>query len=153
MIYHGTAKTHEIRMPDGWNAWVTRSDLSDLAETVNQCVFRLGEVADKFDSIVVTGMSGALVGSPVSLALHKPLVVVRKYGDRHHSDEQIINEHHLGQRFLFLDDFIAGGDTHRRVIEILQHTRAREFGLYLYDPDELITNPQRLEEPELRLGH
>lgn len=98
MIYHGDATT-----------------LNDVAANVNQVVTKLRPRKDQFDSIVVRGMSGVIVGSPVALRLKKPLVVVRKWGEKSHAQSegsgQIINAQNIGDRWLFLDDFTLTGTT------------------------------------------
>lgn len=90
-----------------------RSDtnhLDDLAIVVDKTVKALRPRKRKFNCIVVRGMSGALVGSPVSIALKLPLCVVRKPNDDAHSSYRGL----IGApdtRPLFLDDFISSGAT------------------------------------------
>lgn len=100
MIYHG--RNGELN--DG-------HDLDGFAETVKQTVKDLRARASDFDFIVVTGMSGVLVGAPVSLAVGKPLVVRRKPNDDSHSYVKSINRFAAVGRGLFLDDFVFSGDT------------------------------------------
>lgn len=101
MIYH----THH----DCEDAWAT---LDDLHLTVAEATSDLLDVARDFDTIVVTGISGLVVGAPVALALNKPLAILRKQTeDCHETPGSVVNERRMGTRLLFLDDFVAGGDT------------------------------------------
>lgn len=94
------------------NREMGNGDLSDLPRVVRATTKDLREHIDEFDSIVVRGNSGLLVGSPVSLRLNKPIVIVRKPRDNSHSEEmKVINQYNLGDRYIFLDDFISSGDT------------------------------------------
>ena len=94
----------------------TNANLDDLDATVRRTTKALRPVLDRFDSIAVAGMSGVLVGAPVSLRLKKPLVIVRKDGDgSHHGSHKIVNVDNVGQRVLFLDDFVSSGNTKKRV--------------------------------------
>lgn len=87
------------------------SHLDNLAEKVDAAVYFLQPRKRYFDSIVVRGQSGVIVGSPVALRLRVPLVVVRKPGVSSHSSYHVINLQNVGDRWLFLDDFISSGAT------------------------------------------
>lgn len=86
-------------------------NLDDLQDTVNKTVKRLTEHISEFDSIVVRGNSGILVGAPVSLLINKPIVVIRKGSEKSHDHNPVININSLGRRWLFLDDIIDSGKT------------------------------------------
>jgi adenine/guanine phosphoribosyltransferase-like PRPP-binding protein len=97
----------------------------DLADTVSDALLALRSHADEFDAIVVTGVSGAVVGSPVALALDKELLVLRKPNDDCHGNpgallggdpcEKYAYRRNLNdKRVLFLDDFVSGGTTRER---------------------------------------
>lgn len=96
------------------------SDFHGLEAAVRKTTADLREIQDEFDAIVVTGVSGLVVGSPVALRLRKPLLVLRKA----HSEEashglsgELLNWQALRgteKRVVFLDDFISAGDTFRR---------------------------------------
>lgn len=87
--------------------------LTDLETNVRRATKTLRDHADEFDFLAVTGMSGVIVGVPVSMRLHKPLVILRKETDH--------NDHHIGGtfiglgsahgRYVVLDDFILTGRT------------------------------------------
>ena len=91
--------------------------LVGLADEVQEATaILLTRPVDEFDGIVVQGMSGVIPAVPVSLALNKPLVVIRKSTDKCHDDRHInINQVTPDSRWLFLDDFVSCGDTRARV--------------------------------------
>jgi hypothetical protein len=91
--------------------------LDDLGETVAETVNTLRNHQSKFDFIVVTGVSGILVGAPVAVALDIPIVVVRKPDDRAHDEQDVVNYAHAEGRWIFLDDFRQSGRTIKRVQE------------------------------------
>ena len=99
------------------------SGLSDLADTVATCISDLTPHVNEWDSIVVTGCSGMLVGPAVAIALGKPIGVIRKEYDREHSHSYglLVGWEHFGERYLFLDDFSSGtpGCTLERVIKTI----------------------------------
>ena len=66
-----------------------------------------------YDTIVVTGISGALVGMILAKRLGKRLLVVRKNNDGTHSSLPVEGE--LGERWVFVDDFVNSGHTRRHV--------------------------------------
>ena len=125
-------------------------DLVDLPKIVTRACKEIREHIGtaNFSSIVVQGVSGIVVGSPVALRLKKPLVVVRKPNDgSHHQEAQacsaygddaaaliIINEHRIGHSPLFLDDFSSSGETKRRVQAAIDPTFERPLvACYFYD--------------------
>lgn len=112
--------------------------LSDLGKTVQGTVRALRPHAGEWDSIAVQGTSGLLIGSPVSLMLGKPLVIVREYSEMqcHHSQD-VENARNAGHRVLFLDDQISSGATLADVkAKLARHTPASVTATYLYQYDE-----------------
>jgi adenine/guanine phosphoribosyltransferase-like PRPP-binding protein len=87
----------------------------------------------KFDSIVFTGMSGALMAPVLADRLNVGLTLFRKTEDRSHSNMRM--EGVVPNRFLFVDDFICSGDTIRRTLTQLKeiYPDAVCVGKYLYD--------------------
>jgi adenine/guanine phosphoribosyltransferase-like PRPP-binding protein len=72
-----------------------------------------------FDTVVVTGVSGCLVGGLIAHALQVDLVVVRKEDDHStHSYDRV--EGHLGSRWVFLDDLVESGKTRSRVRRLIK---------------------------------
>jgi orotate phosphoribosyltransferase len=70
----------------------------------------------KFDVIVVTGISGIAFGTLLSYLEHIPLLIIRKEEESSHglNLEGYLPEQ--GDTVLWIDDFICGGSTGRRVI-------------------------------------
>lgn len=101
---------------------------------------RAAQLRLDFDTVVVTGVSGTLMGGVIAHALDCNLVVVRKPDDvSTHSYRRI--EGDLGRRWVFLDDLIDTGSTRRRVLrEVRAHVaKVRETYsspdfLYGYSP-------------------
>ena len=122
-----------------------RPGFSDLAQVVERATDALSEHQDRFDSIVVTGVSGIVVGAPVSVLMGKALVVVRKPDDMStHSFFSVENILQIGNRYLFLDDFILTGSTEKRVESIIHHRvkmydieSPKYIGRYEYDKNRL----------------
>ena len=69
-----------------------------------------------FDTIVGTGFSGGVVIPALAMALDKNFALIRKESDdSHHGPGKILG--HIGQRWIFVDDFISTGGTRRRVLD------------------------------------
>ncbi len=68
----------------------------------------------KFDTLVGTGLSGAIVVPPLARSLRKKFLLIRKDNDSSHSSYPA--EGVLGRRWLFVDDFVSSGTTFRKVI-------------------------------------
>jgi len=66
-----------------------------------------------YDTMVGTGLSGALVVPLLARALGKHFAIVRKDAESTHSCNQI--EGRIGRRWVFVDDFIVSGTTFSRV--------------------------------------
>ncbi|WP_100460560.1 phosphoribosyltransferase [Mycobacteroides abscessus] len=71
-----------------------------------------------FDTLVGTGLSGTIVAPMLARHLGKHFLIVRKDNDGSHSD--IPAEGTLGQRWVFVDDFIDTGMTLGRVWNKIQ---------------------------------
>lgn len=108
-------------------------DLSDMAVVATRTTKALRERREEFDSIAVRGMSGALIGSIVSVRLKKPLVVVRKPGEEAHGSGLAVNAGNVGKRVLFLDDFVSTGRTKRAVIEVIEKLGGEVVLEYQYE--------------------
>lgn len=107
-------------------------DLADVIETAKE---RLAEV--EFDTLVGTGFSGGIVIPALALAMGKKFVLIRKEtDDSHHGGGQLLGE--LGERWIFVDDFVSSGRTRNRVINKIDDA-ARDYemvtkfvGQYMY---------------------
>jgi adenine/guanine phosphoribosyltransferase-like PRPP-binding protein len=130
MIYHGKE----------------RNSLGDLPAVVKRTVkdLKVALLADDFDCIAVSGMSGVIVGVPVALALKVPCVIVRKQSDMDdsHAPSSILNQDNIGERILFLDDFIGCGGTRARVVDRVQSVGVRVVAEYLYKDSEYRKAPR-----------
>lgn len=84
----------------------------------------------KFDSIVVSGYSMALIGSIVAHELKKNIVIVRKKDEESHSD--YVAEGFSKQRCVFIDDLVATGDTLHYVHKMLKDIKGTIVGVILY---------------------
>lgn len=111
----------------------------NLAKSVALTQAALGGVKDLFDSIVVRGVSGLIVGSPVALALGKPVVIVRKPGVSSHAHTLVSNAWHVGGRYVIVDDFVSMGNTMRAIQDAIDEKlrdadmpAASFAGLYQY---------------------
>jgi adenine/guanine phosphoribosyltransferase-like PRPP-binding protein len=121
---------------DGYN------DLETLKSVVSIAAANLKSLRNEFDSIVVTGLSGVIVGSPVALRLNKPLVVIRKENDDAHAGPSgHINMKKLGKRALFFDDFVSAGNTRARVRDLVEKKGARLVATYVYREQEYLPGP------------
>lgn len=99
--------------------------------------------SEEYDFIAVTGLSGAVMGGIVSIALNKPLVLVRKETDVEHHGNSVQMPYPCGKGYIFLDDFIKDGITLERVKnELIMWGRNREMvGFCQYTTDN--TNAQQ----------
>ena len=70
-----------------------------------------------YDTIVGTGLSGAIVIPALAKALGKKWLLIRK-GEQNHSGRAA--EGDLGQRWLFVDDFTSTGRTRNRVKAVIE---------------------------------
>lgn len=90
----------------------------------DKAVTRLPDVLDDarkalagidFDTLVGTGFSGGIVIPALALELKKNFVLIRKEGDdSHHGGGRLVGQ--LGERWVFVDDFVLSGRTRDRVI-------------------------------------
>lgn len=84
-----------------------------------------------YDTLVGTGMSGALVVAVLGRALNKFYAVVRKPGDTmNHSGNPI--EGKIGNRWLFVDDLVSTGATLARVKAAIREVPSIYVGHYTY---------------------
>jgi hypothetical protein len=89
-----------------------------------------------FDTLVGTGLSGALAAQLLAQSVSCHFAVVRKSGESTHSNNTV--EGVIGKRWLFVDDLVASGETRSRVKTAMQSfCEIHEFesvyvGDYLY---------------------
>lgn len=105
---------------------------------------RLAEIAKvvlanvDYDTMIGTGLSGSLVVPALARALGKQWAIIRKTGESSHSAKPF--EGQIGDRYIFVDDFIASGATRDRVTSAVADIAERWgeqypmfVGSYLYD--------------------
>lgn len=94
----------------------------------------------EYDTMVGTGLSGAVIAPMLAREFGKRCMIVRKENDESHSSLPV--EGVLGKRWLFVDDFVSSGTTCARVIKAIRKlTNAYKFeseyvGAYLYHRGE-----------------
>lgn len=114
---------------------------------MENAVFNLPDLLDKarreladvdFDTIVGTGFSGGIVIPALALSMGKKFVLIRKDGDdSHHRTGRLVGQ--LGERWIFVDDFISSGRTRTRVFEKISEaltetdSEATFVGQYMYE--------------------
>lgn len=78
----------------------------------------------EFDTLVGTGLSGALLLPKIANALKVDYLIVRKENDGSHSGNTA--EGHLGNRWMFFDDLIDGANTFNRVYKAVNKIVEKE---------------------------
>lgn len=120
----------------------------DLNAKVEHVVEVLTPHAERFEGIVVRGISGMMVGPMVASRMRKPWCIIRKPGDGTHSDHKTVEGWHNFKTYLIIDDLIATGGTVKLIQTTLRdHARAYPnkwergipecVGIYLYNIDDL----------------
>lgn len=106
---------------------------------------RLKTKGVEYDTIIGTGLSGTIFTARVAPGLRKKFAIVRKDGDGSHSGIRV--EGQVGKRWIFADDFICGGGTMKRVLNMMKkkHPEAVFVGCYQYERDEV----GRFQDPDL----
>ncbi|HEY6021002.1 MAG TPA: phosphoribosyltransferase [Candidatus Paceibacterota bacterium] len=90
--------------------------LSNPIPTVDKCIRALAESRIDYDTIVVQGISGMLIGPMLAAFTGKNLLIVPKPDDTHnHRGHGPVGT--IEGRWIFVDDFISTGATHNRVRE------------------------------------
>lgn len=110
------------------------SAIRDLGAVIERARRHLVDV--DFDTIVGTGFSGSIVIPALALSMGKKFVLIRKEGDdSHHGGGRLVGQ--LGERWIFVDDFVDSGRTRRRVIGKLAGgpDPTTMVGQYLYEGD------------------
>jgi orotate phosphoribosyltransferase len=97
-----------------FNTYYMDNALFDLSRVIETAKEQLADV--EFDTLVGTGFSGGIVIPSLALAMGKKFVLIRKEtDDSHHGSGRLLGD--LGERWIFVDDFVSSGRTRKRVIE------------------------------------
>lgn len=118
-----------------FNTYYMDSALFNLSEVIETAERKLADV--DFDTLVGTGFSGSVVIPALALAMGKKFVLIRKEtDDSHHGKGRLLGE--IGERWIFVDDFVSSGRTRQRVIEKIEdakreyETTSEMVGQYMY---------------------
>lgn len=109
--------------------------IDNLAAVIDQAEAHLEGI--DFDTIVGTGFSGGIVIPALALRLGVNFVLIRKeHDDSHHGGGKMLGT--LGERWIFVDDFVSSGTTRKRVLgkvataASLEDVQTCYLGDYLY---------------------
>lgn len=107
--------------------------VQDLPRVIDEAQAGLRGV--DFDTLVGTGFSGSIVIPALAMAMEKKFALIRKEtDDSHHGKGKLVGQ--LGERWIFVDDFILTGATRERVIrkisENLMGFKVTMVGQYMY---------------------
>lgn len=96
-----------------FRTWYMDEAVFNLAEVIETAKERLKDV--DFDTLVGTGFSGSIVIPSLALAMGKKFVLIRRDNDNsHHGKGRPVGQ--LGERWIFVDDFVSSGATRQRVL-------------------------------------
>ena len=117
--------------------WAPLTEPGVLAPYIEASVARLAEPdVPRFDGFVVRGASGLLVGPILAVRLGKALAVVRKERNPHDAGNIRLVLGSIGRTWVFLDDFICGGNTLHQCVKHIQalelDQRGQCIGALLY---------------------
>ena len=134
MIYHTTDDTVAYEPGSSYGTF------RDLDAAVLRAVRRIERcTVQKFDMIVVQGVSGMSLGFPLALKLGIDICVVRKDGENNHcGDERITGSAVKGKKLLFVDDFVSSGLTRQRVRREVEAAGGKVVGEYTSRDDLLV---------------
>lgn len=108
-----------------FNTYYMDEALFKLDEVIETAKERLADV--DFDTLIGTGFSGSVVIPALALAMGKNFVLIRKESDdSHHGKGRLLGR--LGERCIFVDDFVSSGKTRKRVIHKLREVVEEEWG-------------------------
>lgn len=86
----------------------------DVRKYINNTVKGLKPYADLFDHILVTGISGMLIGPTIALRLNKKLAIVRKNPKESSHSSNLVEGYPFG-KYIIIDDFVSSGETVLRI--------------------------------------
>lgn len=89
-------------------------DLNPLINQMRTNLIKYDVADDDFDSIVGRGLSGSLVIPHIARVLGKEWAIIRKPSESSHAIAPF--EGTIGEKWLFVDDFLSTGNTLRETI-------------------------------------
>jgi adenine/guanine phosphoribosyltransferase-like PRPP-binding protein len=107
-------------------------------EMVHRCLAALMPIADTFDAVLCTGLSGTIPGSTIALWMDKELMVIRPQGrDGTTIGHGYLVEGEVGHReavrYLIVDDFVSSGATLKKLMKYCPtRNGSRIVGVCLY---------------------
>lgn len=99
----------------------------DRQEYVRRCMEMLHDIRKDFDTIAISGMSGALVGPAVATRMRKGLLIVRKDVSREPAHSHLQVEGVYAPRYVIIDDFASTGGTISRIQELVESAMRGEL--------------------------
>lgn len=97
-----------------YSGYMTRAFRPDIfSKIIVESLRVLRPHAKKFDAIAFRGFSGSLVGPILAFSLKKKMIIVRKESEPSHGSAI---EGAKCDRYIIVDDFVAGGNTVRTII-------------------------------------
>jgi len=111
--------------------------LKKLAEVA---VKTLNTMSDKYDTLVFCGISGAIIGPMVALAVGKEMVLVRKKGDIRHSAYNVAG-YTSPKKYIIIDDFVDSGATAMHVQREMYKFQPKAECLGVLSVQELVGAP------------
>jgi hypothetical protein len=115
--------------------------LSSTAELLTS--LRASTAGVKYDTIIGTGISGALVIPAIGRAARKSWALIRKDGTRSHANGQHF-EGEIGDRFIIVDDFVNTGKT---VVDILRKVTLAHVEMGGYQPKPIFVGVWQYDRP------
>jgi adenine/guanine phosphoribosyltransferase-like PRPP-binding protein len=95
--------------------------------TVAKLIEKIYDSKIQFDAIAVRGISGVSIGTVIAYEFDKPLIIVRKTGDKTHSDrktEGIVDFN----TYIIIDDCIDSGDTMQQIYnDVKAHINCHKY--------------------------
>jgi hypoxanthine phosphoribosyltransferase len=107
------------------HSYYMREAFGDMSKLARRARLRLEGV--KFDTMIGTGLSGALVIPRLAAEFDAHWFIVRKEKDGSHSS--YVGEGSIGKRWLFVDDLIDSGETLKRVQLAVKEACSSKYGV------------------------
>jgi adenine/guanine phosphoribosyltransferase-like PRPP-binding protein len=98
---------------------------TNVDEVIRNAKINLRRAKVDYDTLVGTGFSGGLIVPMLARELDKNFVLIRKPRDNSHHSGQMVGL--LGERWIFVDDFVSSGRTRNRVQRIIKKQAADKF--------------------------